>query len=534
MAAEAEFTRVLSAAPDPDSTRFAAATKPQAAKGSNLFQHTAIDVLVHNLFTMADPDEILRKAGLNRTALRALEYDDEISAALETRFAAIMSVPMQLEPYDEHAKFIEAELKPLRESLLSGFFSARLFGYSVIEHVFVRRDSGRIGLAEAAEKPFEWFTPARDGKLFYGANAASAWVDTTLKFNLTVCRPTWRQPYGEALLSRLYWPWFLRSAGWRFWSRFLERLGSPLLLGKTGAGAADLADTLLAAVQSGAVVVGSNDSVEVLESGTEGGSFMKFEGAVSRRMQKLILGQTLTTEVGPNGGSRALGEVHNEVRKDRRAADLRLITAAMQRTVDALSALNAPGRPAPQVSFDAGRELATERAERDSKLVTGRVIGGFTREYIRNRYDLDDDDFLMPSEIEVDDDAEDDASGDAKARKGKPGASQNDKASHAAGKARTKFAGGAREREPRRELTEDQQAVEDLALAAAGHAGNPVAPEAIRNAIRLSANEDELVDRLAELFQTYNDADYRVAMEQALFAAQVLGLGHAVQDVRQD
>jgi hypothetical protein len=50
-----------------------------------------------------------------------------------------------------------------------------------------------------------------------------------------VREPTYRQPYGRALYSQLYWPWFFRKMGWQFWMKFLERWGTPFLVGHTRA-----------------------------------------------------------------------------------------------------------------------------------------------------------------------------------------------------------------------------------------------------------------------------------------------------------
>lgn len=71
-----------------------------------------------------------------------------------------------------------------------------------------------------------------------------------------------------------------------------------------------------------------------------------------------------------------------------------------------------------------------------------------------------------------------------------------------------------------------QDAVEDLGTAAIRAAGQPIDPAAIRRAIRLATDPADLVERLAALFDAMPSADYREAMERALFAADVLGYSH--------
>ncbi|MFW1786661.1 hypothetical protein ACG9XL_20090, partial [Acinetobacter nosocomialis] len=50
---------------------------------------------------------------------------------------------------------------------------------------------------------------------------------------LTQCKASYERPHGEALLSRLYWVWFFKTQAFKFWAKFVERFGNPLLKGKS-------------------------------------------------------------------------------------------------------------------------------------------------------------------------------------------------------------------------------------------------------------------------------------------------------------
>jgi hypothetical protein len=144
------------------------------------------------------------------------------------------------------------------------------------------------------------------------------------------------------LLSRLYSAWFLRKQGFQFWAQFLERTGIPMLVGKGASNEAALktmSEKLYKAVQDAVIAIGRDEDVASIAPGGSGESFERFEKAISRRIQKLILGQTLTTEVDGKG-SYAAALVHNEVKKDRRNADIKLIAVTVQRLVNALVMLN--------------------------------------------------------------------------------------------------------------------------------------------------------------------------------------------------
>jgi len=177
------------------------------AVSSSLFQDVALEGVVASLAKLPDPDLILKQLNLGRHELRKLETDDEISAALETRREAVISTPWRLEPFDsEQAEWLWTELEPHMENVLRGAWSAVPYGYSVLEAVYNKQESGRIGIARITEKPLEWFEPLRSGELAYRdpakSGAAGVIVDSVFKFFLTRRNPNYRNPYGEALLSR--------------------------------------------------------------------------------------------------------------------------------------------------------------------------------------------------------------------------------------------------------------------------------------------------------------------------------------------
>ena len=489
-----------------------AAAPAKAPALSGLLNDQAVDAFADMLLRLPDPDEVLDQAGLTRADLRPLAADDEIATAFDTRLAAVQATPWRLEPGDgEVTTFVWGELDKHIEAIIAASFAALPYGYSVGERVYVR-DGARTRLAYVSEKPFEWFEPRRDRTLRYYAPDGSTGgegevVDTAYKYLLTVRRPTYRQPRGHALLSHLYWPWFLRSNGWRFWARFLERFGAPLLLGKTEGDTGELAKVLASAVQSAAVAVGAEDQVSAVEVRSDGGAFDKFAIAVDKRIQKVVLGQTLTSDT-QGVGSQALGNVHNLVRQDRRFADLRMITPVLQNVVNALTWLNYPGATPPVFVMEDGTGLQTDRAERDAKLTQAGILRP-TEQYILDRYDFEPGDFEIGAAQAPD--------------QGVPGA----QASRRSGP--TGFAAGAR-----RQFTPGQNAIEDLADTALDASPQPIPPGELRRLIAAAASPDELIDSLtAAVDDNLATSQFRELVERALFAADVMGYAHADAEGRQ-
>lgn len=479
---------------------------------SSLLTEQAVDNLVYWLGSLPDVDETLAAAGLTRTALRKVQSDDEITAALETRREAVVAAPWRLEPWADNqvAEWLWAEVEPHLPQLIRDVWHAVPYGYSVVEAVYARKADGRIGLARVGEKPFEWFTPQRDGSLLYSPPtiATPVTVDTQFKFFLTRREATYRQPYGVPLLSALYWPWYFRSNGWRFWARFLERHGAPLLVGKSG-DTASMQTALVAAINSAVLSIDREDEIASVGAGAAGDAFDKFSTAVDKRIQKVVLGQTLTTDVGKTG-SYAAAKVQNEVRGDRLAADITLVQATIQRLVDALRLLNFPLSDRVSFMIADDRGLEVERTDRDVKLVSGGVLK-LTEKYLLDRYDFEEGDFTVPAPVTLS--APDQELPPAPA--GEP---------EAAPLSAQRFAVGG-------SFTPDQNEIEELVSLSIPEGGQPVPVAAIKRAIAASSSPAELAERLAALYAGGEYRDFQAVLERALFAADVVGYASAAGKV---
>lgn len=504
-------------------------TAPPAPATSALMNEQAIDRFADLLSTIPDPDTILQSLNFKRHDLRKLENDDEISGSLDTRREAVISTPWRLEPGEGKAvDFIWDQLDPFIETLQRGAWAAVPYGYSVTELVYERLSGGRIGIQSAVEKPMEWFAPQRGGGLKFFDKAAPITgieVDTVYKFMLTVRHPTHRNPYGDALLSKLYWPWFFRHNGWNFWMQFLERHGSPILLGK-GANPQKLADALAKVVQDAVIAVGRDDEVTTVSANGSGESFSRAEEALVRRIQKVVLGQTLTSGTDGGSGNRALGEVHNQVRMDKRNADIRLVSKTIQRVVNALTYLNFPNEQPPEFIIEDEQGLATDRAERDSKLYSLGVR--FKPEYITRTYDLEDDEFELTSgQPPVGDGRPGDnqANGAEDGGEDDEGAAEQEAQQQAMRVPHHQFAASPRG-------SRAQQEIDSLASVAIRGAGSPFPVDVVRKAIQMSSNPDELVANLHVMLDGYNTVEFRDILERAMFAADVLGYVAAEHEAR--
>lgn len=374
--------------------------------GGYLHSQQAEMAFMNFLTKMPDMDEVLRKAGVTRHRLSVLMYDDEIYQCVEKRQDKLESAPFKLEPSEGlPAQILTSELKKWWSELSLGTQDARWYGYSVLEAVYTKPEqlslfiegpniTPFIGWQWIGKKPMQWFEPKNDGRLMllqmYNNQHRDIECDQQFKHFLTQCKPSYENPYGEALFSRLYWLWFFKNGTTKFWAKFVERFGNPLLKGKSKNVEAML-KALLNAHASSVLSLNPDEDVDIITASSNGNggsaAFESFDKKIERSIQKVILGQTLTSGTD-NSGSRALGEVHLEVQNNKVNADIQMITSTIQAIIDALCALNGWDRHI--ITIGDEQSLNADKADRDVKLKNAGA--NLSSQYFKREYGLQDGD----------------------------------------------------------------------------------------------------------------------------------------------
>lgn len=487
---------------------------PAEPAGNPLYRQTAVYRVFDWLAGIPDPDEVLRRTGRTRANLRELLRDAEVTQTTDTRREAVIATPWRLEPEGaEPNAFILAELEPHIPRLIAAAWQATLYGYSVTEVVYAPRGGRRIGLASVNEPPFEWFRPLPDGTVRYfpltGEGGVLGLDCDPRRFLLTQRNAEYRNPYGQSLLSVLYWPVTWRLQGWQLWLDFLETFGQPIVIGKTGS-----YEAFVQAMQAQGVkrTVGwqptsPDDAITTIQASVPG-EFERLESALDRVIQRVMLGQTLTSD-NTNGGSNALGKVHNEVRDDRRRADLRMVSGTVQRLVDTMWSLNSfPGK-APRFVMEDDAEPDLEVAQTYG-IMSEKMGVRWSPEHIAERFGLNVDDFKIadPTPVAPAPNA-DPAAGPA----AKPEPKNPAVAAQAA----------ATSGDPPR-FTPQQQVIEDGIAALS--APLPLSVADFREVIIAASDRNDLEARLATLLEKQTPA-FAASLAAAIFAGNVLGYLHA-------
>lgn len=220
----------------------------------------------------------------------------------------------------------------------------------------------------------------------------------------------------SALFRVLVWPYLFKTYSVGDLAEFLEVYGLPLRVGKYPPGASEKEKmTLLRALAS----LGHN-AAGIMPAGME----IDFQDAVTgdpdafqlmidwceKSQSKAILGGTLTSQADGKTSTNALGNVHNEVRKDLRDADAKQIAKTLTRDliypIAALNGLTDNIRRGPRMRF------ATEETE-DMKLYAEalpKFVGmgmKVPRKWAQERLGIpepeaDDDDLLVSSAAPAD------------------------------------------------------------------------------------------------------------------------------------
>jgi len=280
-----------------------------------------------------NPDDLISSRGFE--IYDRMQTDSQVRACLNIKKLSILSRGWQVHAASESpedvqiADFVRFCLQDMRGSVLDVLFNvldavAKGFSISEINYKIIEKGpyAGMIGLESIKSKNpasivFEtdeylnltalWQGPGRDVKL------------PPDKFLIYAYMPRYESPYGASDLRAAYRHWWSKDIILRFYNVYLEKFGSPTVLGSYSRGTPrsqqdDLLKVLDRIQQETAVVLPEDIKVELLEAQRSGESgYLQAIEYHDRQIAKAILGQTLTTDEGMRYGSFALAKVHLDV-----------------------------------------------------------------------------------------------------------------------------------------------------------------------------------------------------------------------------
>ncbi|MBI5056992.1 MAG: DUF935 family protein [Nitrospirae bacterium] len=287
--------------------------------------------------TLINPDKTLKTEGSGKgiELYEDLLRDPEIRQAMQTRRLAVVGREWEIIPGSEKSADIKiAEF--IKEVLLSCNFdngrkallSAIVLGFKSAE-IMWEYSEGSIWINRFIGKPSRRFTFDVDNnlRLLTFKNMIEGEAVPSRKFQVFAWGSDNGSPFGYGLGSSLYWmDWFAKNT-LKFWMIFADKFGSPTAVGKYPNGTTtEQQGKLLSAIETiqteAAIAIPDTMVIELLEAARQGSmdTYERLCNYLDKKKTKLILGQTLTSDVGDKG-SYAASKTHDEVRKEFVKAD---------------------------------------------------------------------------------------------------------------------------------------------------------------------------------------------------------------------
>jgi phage gp29-like protein len=354
------------------------------------------------------PSEILRTRSTPGKPLghlydEMLEKDTDLAAYEMKRREAVLALPRFIIPADSSPKALEAAdfcrtvlsgIKSL-ETNFSHQLQSRSYGVRHDELIWERLQRGPLAGAVVPvaiiDRPMHRFLYRR-GVLHVRQLAGKDPIPAPPGKFLVARHGTKDQPWGLPLLDKVYWPWFIKKHGWKFYAVFVEKFGQPtawvkypnrpmVTVGADGqATRQDLqakALEIAKAIQTEmAVAIPEGIVLDFLEASRGGdGTYNQFIQLCSRSEAMIYLGEVNTSGLRPGTGSYASDEVADRVSSRKVKLDARDAGAHWKDELFVpLVQLNlGPDYPVPQLLIDhVDAEDRAQRREGLQLLITNR------------------------------------------------------------------------------------------------------------------------------------------------------------------
>ena len=311
---------------------------------------------------LTNPDKVLQlECGGDITKYDEMGRDPRIASVLRTRSLAVVGKEWDILPASDDARdikiaefvkqvFLSFPFDMSRRAILRG---GVLKGYAVSE-IMWEVSEGNVWIKSMLPRAQRRFRFDLDSNLrlltradmIEGENLTASYPH---KFQTFVFGDEPETPYGVGLGRELYWPWWFKKHGIKFWLMFAEKFGSPTTVGKYPSGTTsdkqtELLDAAEAVQNESAVIIPEGMSLELLEAARAGTintyetlcDFMNTEIAIA------VLGQSATTE----GTAGKLGneQAQENVRLDLVKADADALSEAINfQTIRWVVDYNFPG-----------------------------------------------------------------------------------------------------------------------------------------------------------------------------------------------
>lgn len=275
------------------------------------------------------------------------EKDGQIFADMDKRKRAILTLKYRVIPVknatpieESYAHYISEILDELDcfDDLLIDMLDAIGQGFSNVEIAWKR--FGKEWHPDVfSHRPASWFEISKNDQNHLLLRTEDGEGQELRRFNWITHIHKSRSGYiaRAGLMRTLAWPYIYRQFGIQSLAELLDIYGIPIRIGKFPAGTSEKdRNTLMRAVNeigrhAGAIVPEAMN-IEIINA-VSGSSepFMAMNDWAEKTISKIILGATLTSQADGKSSTNALGQIHNEIRKDILESDARQIAQTLRR-----------------------------------------------------------------------------------------------------------------------------------------------------------------------------------------------------------
>lgn len=357
---------------------------------------------------LPNPDPVLRKSGQSLRTYRDLLSDSHVGGIVFSRKAATLrlswtidreGISDQIAADAVSAIFDGLKVRRLVEDILN----APLFGFQPLEVVWtLDGPNGTIAPDKVVAKPANWFgfDTANRLRFLSRGNETTGEEVPDFKFLVAQHNPEYVNPYGESVLSRVFWPVAFKRGTLQFWVRYIEKFGTPYVsfeypVGYTQDQIDDMVGVIDSLVQDAVIGLPQGANVNLVSGSATGSAelYASFIATANAEISKGILGHTGTSDATP--GKLGSEDAAKEVRSDIADSDRELVEDVLNSLIDWIYDLNFPTSTGKRVRFvmyeDSDVDLNI--AQRDAVLAGFGV--SFTPEYIASTYGFKASDFTL-------------------------------------------------------------------------------------------------------------------------------------------
>lgn len=353
-------------------------------------------------YYLPNPDPVLKRMGKDIRVYRELLSDGQVRSGVRRRKASIKGLEWRITPTG-NARADDAlqamfNALPLNH-IITQMLDATLFGYQVCEVIW-QKQQGLIVPVSIEGKPQEWFVFDEENQLRFLSKEKplEGQVLPEKKFLITTQEATSTNPYGLGDLSLCFWAATFKKGGFKFWLEFVEKYGSPWIIGKHPRQTHEsdkhaLGNSLESMIGTAIAVIPDDASIEIVESASKGASsetYQAFLNFCKAEINIALLGQNQTTEQESNRASATAGlEVVEDIRNDDKA----IIEETFNQLLAWICALNFSTVTLPKFELYEQESIDTAQIERDEKLF--RIGVRFSPDYLNRVYGFEHGDISV-------------------------------------------------------------------------------------------------------------------------------------------